>query len=453
MCKINNYKVAWLIAFAIVMMGSCKDPYNHDLDLSKLDYAKSDMPSPTTLDEWLLNNYTYPYNIDVKYRWDGSELEVNKTLVPPMVDKVQSLMNVISDTWIEPYVEEAGDAFFKKFAPKQFVLVGSRNYNFNGTFTQGTAEGGRKIVLYSLNMFEDTDRESVLDQMHVIHHEFAHILHQNILYPNEFKTITPSAYTADWTNISKAVAHERGFISPYAMSAPDEDFVEMISFMLIYGHRGFERMICNMPAEGQAKVRQKQQIVINYFTNVYKIDFSSLQNKTEAAIDAHAPKSLIGELGFGGAQNFNVINIDPTLLPPLPAGFMTIYNNTANGLASVDGAGRVLDNIQLRFVGQGLMFLQFTYHTGNGNLVMDNFYFGIEENENHILTFSPIGIGGDENSKIIESGVQPMLDYITGNTFFLDWIPNDSAGCVFDFGGIYPQETPGAFSFGTLEVE
>lgn len=441
----------WVTSIVLVMVNSCRDPYNHDIDPSKLDFAKNDTPQKTALDEWLLNNYTYPYNIEVKYRWDGSELEVNKTLVPPIPDRVQSIMGVVNDAWVQPYIDEAGDTFFKTFCPKQFVLVGSPNFNPGGTITLGTAEGGRKIVLFTINEFEETDRANVIEQMHTIHHEFAHILHQNIPYSNEYKTITPGDYTADWTNIPTSEAHAKGFISSYAMSAPDEDFVEMIATMLTQGERGFDRIICSIPAEGQAKLRRKQLIVENYFTSVYKINFKSLQTRTEAAIDANAPKSLISDLGFGSGQSWTTIDINPSQLPPLPADFMAIYNQTASGLAAVDGAGRVLDYEKLIFTGTGFMILEFTYHTGSSEPVTASFYFEIENDGNDILTFTHFG--GDSNSEVVETGVQPMLDYFTGYTFFLDWIPNDTGDCVFDYGGIYPQEDDDLYTFGFLEAE
>src|SRR5690606_22054389 len=97
------------------------------------------------VDAWLYENYVVPYNIEVKYRFDSYELALNKVLVPPMESKVITVMDAIKKTWIEPYNQEAGENFLKELAPKQFVLVGSPEYNTNGTITLGTAEGGLKV--------------------------------------------------------------------------------------------------------------------------------------------------------------------------------------------------------------------------------------------------------------------------------------------------------------------
>ena len=169
----------WILL--VVVAGSCNDPYNDNLDKSKINFVKT-TTEKTALDEWIFENFTAGYNIEVKYRWDASETDLNKTLVPPDPGNVQEIMNVARKVWMEPYIAEAGETFLKTFTPKQFVLVGSPNFNTDGTITLGTAEGGRKIVLYTVNDFEDADRRQIKEQMHTVHHEFAHILHQNILY-------------------------------------------------------------------------------------------------------------------------------------------------------------------------------------------------------------------------------------------------------------------------------
>jgi substrate import-associated zinc metallohydrolase lipoprotein len=78
-----------------------------------------------------------------------------------------------------------------------------------------------------------------------------------------------------------------GFITAYAMSAPDEDFVEMISMMLVDGKAGYEYRLSRIAsADARNKIRQKEAIVINYFKDVWNISFSSLQNRTRASIEA-----------------------------------------------------------------------------------------------------------------------------------------------------------------------
>jgi len=241
--------------------------------------------SPTSVDLWLTNNFVNPYNIEVKYKWDQFELALNKTLVPVYEDKVIQIMEKIKTTWIDPYEDLAGGTFIKKLSPKKFVLVGSPQYN-NGSITLGEAEGGRKIVIYRLNWFTSTDKELTQSIMKTVHHEFGHTLHQTILYPKEFIYITPSAYTSSWNNVSDYDALKLGFISSYACSSPDEDFVEMLSRILVYGKEAFDARVAEatqiyndptlnagMLYDPGLAMRNKETILVNYMKQVWNIDF------------------------------------------------------------------------------------------------------------------------------------------------------------------------------------
>ncbi len=101
-------------------------------------------------------------------------------------------MSAIKRVWIDPYNEETGsDLFIKKYSPKQFKLVGSVEYNYNGTVVLGQAEGGNNIIFFDINQNFDQDPVSSVKRMiQTSHHEFAHVLHQNVLYPQEFKGIS-----------------------------------------------------------------------------------------------------------------------------------------------------------------------------------------------------------------------------------------------------------------------
>lgn len=442
--KQRNILVAiGLLAF---MTWSCGDSYNDDLDKSKLDFTHNDTPPPTELDNWIQSNFTQPFNIEVKYRWSANEVNINNQLVPPEPGKVQTIMNVVREAWIEPYIAEAGETFFKSFTPKQFVLIGSPNYNPGGTITLGTAEGGRKIVLFVINDFDDNDRAKIKEQMHTVHHEFAHILHQNIPYTPNFKEITRGGYTADWFNIPTSVAQSRGFITSYAMSSPDEDFVEIIATMLTEGKRGFDRIVCSIPdTDAQTSIRSKEQIVVNYFSDVYKIDFYKLQQRTEAAIDAFAPKSLISDLGFRSGQNFYGITIDPSVLPPLPAGFQNIYNQAD---ASMGDENLTLDYVLLAFVGNQQIVIQYGYSNASGTQSFANFLYDMSIGAGEVVTLTRAGQNDAANS--VEIRLQPLLDYFESNSFTFAYIPADTESCVFDFGGIFVQGNASINSFGYL---
>lgn len=293
---------AFFFLLSVVILSACakKDDLSGVQNIPGLG---GDTWAPGSLDAWLHDSITVPYNIEVKYKWDQFEFDVTKTLVPPKEEVVIPAVRAIQKVWIDNYINEAGSLFFKKYSPKFFVLSGSASWNDNGTITLGTAEGGRKIVMYLLNEFRTKDMPgyalrdtaNVKQIFHVIEHEFGHILHQTIMYPVDFKKISAGFYTGNWNNIQDTAAHHAGFVTPYAMSNENEDFVEMISIMLTEGKSGFDRIVNNVPegvsedgvtkAQAQAKLRQKETMVVNYFKSAYNIDFYSLQKNTRKSID------------------------------------------------------------------------------------------------------------------------------------------------------------------------
>lgn len=257
---------------------------------------------PGPIDIWIHDSLTVPYNISAKYKWDQGELDLNRTLTPPREEKIIPVLSAIKKVWINNYVAVAGELFMKQYSPKFFVLVGSASYNPDGTITLGTAEGGRRILLYVLNNFRvkgmpgyvPPDSFNVKQLFHTIEHEFGHILHQQVLYTPDFKRISTGMYTSNWNNVSDAQANQDGFISAYAMSAPDEDFVEMISIMLVEGRSEFNNLLNRITgtssngttaAQAREKLRQKEAIVVSYFRNVWNIDFYQLQTRTRNSIN------------------------------------------------------------------------------------------------------------------------------------------------------------------------
>ena len=286
---------------ALIVTGCKKEDELGDVD--NIPGLGGDAWEKGPVDYWIYDSLTVPYNIAVKYKWDQFELELNKTLVPPKEEKIIPVMDAVKKVWLDTYVAEAGEIFIKKYCPKFFVLVGSASYNTDGTITLGTAEGGRKVVLYVLNDFRirsmpdyvPADSFNVKQMFHTIEHEFGHILHQNTMYPDDFKRISVGHYTANWNNVGDAAARRDGFVTAYAMSGPDEDFVEMIAMMLVEGKDGFDRIVNSIPAgtsesgitqaEAQSRLRQKEAIVVTYFNAVWDIEFYNLQTRTRQAVE------------------------------------------------------------------------------------------------------------------------------------------------------------------------
>ena len=289
----SKHKI-YLVILALAALASCKK--EDDLgDVSTIPGLGGDTWAATAIDNWIRDTLTVPYNVAAKYRWDQGELDFDKTLTPPDEAKIIPVLTSIKKVWIDNYVAEAGKTFMQKYIPKFFVLVGSANWNIDGTITLGTAEGGRRIVLYVLNDFRTkgmagyvpADSTNVIMMFHTIEHEFAHILHQTVLYPEDYKRISVGDYTSNWNNTTDKEAHEKGFITAYSQSTPDEDFVEMISIMLSEGKAGYEAIVNSITSTtAKNKLRQKEAIVVSYFKDVWGINFYSLQTRTRNSINA-----------------------------------------------------------------------------------------------------------------------------------------------------------------------
>lgn len=273
-------KKLFLIFSLIGLLTSCSEE-----SLTDSIIVDNDRPK-TEVDIWIDSNIVEPYNIEVKYRWDDKETDLSKNLVPPEEEKVVPFLEVLKSLWIDTYVEQAGADFVKTLSPKQILLIGSLNFNSDGTVTEGTAEGGRKIVLYDINGFDSHNAADVKHMIHVVHHEFAHIMHQTKDYSTEFDEITPEGYTSTWYNVSEAEAQNAGFITSYALSSTNEDFVEMIAIFLTNSNAEWEAILAGISDQsGVVAIRKKEAIMVDYFMKSWGIDMYDFQTQVSKEID------------------------------------------------------------------------------------------------------------------------------------------------------------------------
>ncbi len=271
------------ICLLSVILNSCKKESLPDTPIVGLG---GDTWVNGPLDDYIKLNFTDLLNIQVKYKWDPYETSYDKNIAPVDEAKVIPVLDAVKRIWITPYTNVIGLPFLRKFAPKEFVLYGSAEYNSDGTITLGQAEGGKKITLLVLNSYTRTDVAQVKRMLHTIHHEFAHILHQNILYPREFKQLNPQWYTATWYNSSSAEANSEGLVTNYAKAAADEDWVETVSYLLVEGQTAFNTLVTANPGTAATILRTKESMVVDYFRTAYGIDFRVLQTEVQAGIVA-----------------------------------------------------------------------------------------------------------------------------------------------------------------------
>lgn len=267
------------IALATLSLWSCSED---DLDPNSIFGGTETGKVPNEFDTWLLDNYTTPYNIEFKYRFEDMESDDEYNLAPADYDKSIALAKFTKYLWLESYEELLGPEFIRTYCPRLMFLVGSPAYNTQGSIVLGTAEGGLKITLYNVNNISLTSIN--VDQLNywyfkTMHHEFAHILHQTKEYSTDFNEITPSNYqSTSWVNVSDQEALDMGFVSPYASSETQEDFVEIISIYVTHTAEYWDNLVGSASAEGQGYINQKLEIVKDYMTTTWGIDLDELRD-------------------------------------------------------------------------------------------------------------------------------------------------------------------------------
>lgn len=244
--------------------------------------------NPTTqydnFEKWLLENFTYPYNVEVLYRMKDVETDHNYTLTPADSAKCAKLAIIVKYLWFDAYAEVAGPDFVKTNVPRVLSFIGSLAIENNGTVVMGTAEGGYKITLYNVNNLGTSfalDDYDALNQWYftTLHHEFQHILNQKKPYDTTFDLISEGDYVSgDWYQFdTDTEALPKGFIRNYAMSEPREDYAELYSQYLTNNDALWASKMNKAGTEGQAIINEKLAHIRNYMRESWNIDLEEMR--------------------------------------------------------------------------------------------------------------------------------------------------------------------------------
>ena len=276
MKKIYSLVLAAIVALSVT---SCSN-----------DDPKDDTIFPTTttandpFDKWLEANYTYPYNVDFKYKMEDVYSDMKYHLVPADSAKSAKLAIITKFLWFDAYAECVGRDFVKANVPRIIHLIGSPGYNSGqGTMVLGTAEGGLIVTLYMVNKLTNqmlTDYDTMNEYyFHTMHHEFTHILNQKKPYSENFQHITESGYiSGDWYRKNQRMANTQGFVTPYAMSEAREDFAEMLSVYVTTPPSGWQKIMTTAGKKGAPLIQAKLDIVRNYMKESWNLDIDQLRD-------------------------------------------------------------------------------------------------------------------------------------------------------------------------------
>ena len=252
-------------------------------------------PSSAPLDVYIRENFLDPYGVAVRYRFVDRYVDPANRVTPPRQDLVQPALEFLQEYWIDPYLEVAGgEEYLRNTIPAEVVLIGSFIFNTDGTVVLGTADAGARITLTDINSVDDTNQDWIFRQLGTIYHEYAHVMHQRFDLPPNFEQISPQGYTSpgSWFNLRDEEALRRGFVSPYGTSDVNEDFAEIVAFLL-YDPDFFATYIdeedcadeaCTERNEGRALLRTKYNAVLEHYERNTGVDLLQLRAQIQARL-------------------------------------------------------------------------------------------------------------------------------------------------------------------------
>lgn len=264
------------MALAAFVIPSCSEE-----ELNPESIFDTTSPQRNEFDTWILKNYTEPFNIDLKYRFEDIESDLDYNVVPAKIENSIALAQLVKYLWMDVYVEIAGHDFLASYCPKIMHWVGSPEYNAStGSMVLGTAEGGMKITLFNVNGLDlENPNMDILNEWYfkTMHHEFAHILHQTKNYSTDFNEITEGQYTGEgWVNVTDAQMRKLGFVTAYGSSEVNEDFVETIANYVVKSDDEWQAILAEAGEEGAPLILQKLEMVKDYLAESWNIDIQAL---------------------------------------------------------------------------------------------------------------------------------------------------------------------------------
>jgi len=248
------------------------------------------------LDQYIQQNFTDKFGIAVRYKFVDRYVDQTKRVTPPKLNVVQPMLDFLTELWIEPFTDVAnGTRFFKAHVPAEIILIGSTMYNADGTVTLGTADAGARITLTEVNFVNVDNEDWVFRQLGTIYHEFAHIIHQRYNLPPNWQEISPQGYTSlgSWFNLSEEEALRRGFVSPYGTSTFNEDFAEVVAFLLfrpdfytrfLQDEPNCNAVDCAARNEGRARLRRKYNAILEHYEQNTGVDLLKVREIIQAKL-------------------------------------------------------------------------------------------------------------------------------------------------------------------------
>lgn len=282
-----------IIALFVTSFISCD---NDDVNKNESVFDDKNLPQMNEFDHWLEANFRVPYNTEVVYQFDFMDTDFSYNLTPAKFDIATKFSQIIKYCWFECYDEVAGMNFTRKTVPKQIYLIGSQGLDpQTNSETLATAAGGLRVVIYKLNDLTTINSASITKYMHIMHHEFSHILDQQKKINPEFGAISEKNYLGDyWTDIEDIYGKNfevYGFVSDYAASEADEDYAEVYSLYITQTDAEWQELLNRAikygddggveDDSGKIAIEQKLRMIREYLRDEWNIDLEELRENSQ----------------------------------------------------------------------------------------------------------------------------------------------------------------------------
>ena len=261
-------------------------------DVPVLDSTAATYP----FDKWLYDTYMVPYNLEFLYKMQDVGSDISFNLVPATLDKSEILAVLVKYLWFDVYSKVVSEEFLKYNGPRIIHLIGSAAYYPNSSiYILGTAEGGMKVTLYTVNQLDTKNMNFLNDNyFHVMHHEFTHILNQKKSFPKDFETFSAGYYDpAGWNNRTESQAASIGCISTYASAEPREDIAETISLYItmsdaqwkaklaLAANPGTDIIPNNLTIQGDSIIKLKLAMCGKWLKESWNVDLKALHDEVQ----------------------------------------------------------------------------------------------------------------------------------------------------------------------------
>lgn len=304
-------KNMYIFAASLLLAGCEKEAPLSDRSVVDLGAVKREQ---TELDKWILETFTLPYGIEVKYRWDRNVAQNGNYTYPPETANVKSVLNAIKTLWIALYTspEIGGEKFLLGKNPIKIYMYGGKNLDGNGMELLDNPEAtSNEMFLYNVNEFDPRNEDKVFVLMRSVHHQFARHLMELFPYDRKkFLTISRNRYLDSTKPIAGAVgvmqgrrafglaiyANRNGFFTFHSLLSAEKDFAEIISAKLTHapkeiltalieaktpynaGPDSDLQLVYNENArQAYKELVEKQAFVEEYFSKEIKLSLNYLQ--------------------------------------------------------------------------------------------------------------------------------------------------------------------------------